>query len=198
MIIFKGKRLRCEWLQHCPENVTVQVLVNSRINADLFLEWGQLFVQSLPQDDARPILLLIWQAAQKLLKSEFFSVFCPACRKAATVENAQAGFRGTGMFPLNKHILQESALAPSKTTERPLPLTSPSPFSKPPDITSTTRQNSDNTSHCPADPRIHQPHSSPCSGIRGAPNLYILGCRGGRIWRNNSQLWMCSWGRDGL
>lgn len=53
VIMFKGKWLRCEWLQQCPENVTVQVSDNGWIN-DVFLEWAQLFVQSLPKDDARP------------------------------------------------------------------------------------------------------------------------------------------------
>lgn len=70
-------------------------------------------------------------AGQKLSRMEFFAVFSRAWAKAATVENAQAGFRGTGMFPLNKDILPETAFAPSKTTERVLPSTLPSSPTRP-------------------------------------------------------------------
>ncbi|KAL2087171.1 hypothetical protein ACEWY4_018230 [Coilia grayii] len=65
-------------------------------------------------------------AGQKLSKMEFFAVFKRTWAKAATVENAQAGFRGTGMFHLNKDIIPETAFVPSKTTERVLPSTVPS------------------------------------------------------------------------
>ena len=41
------------------------------------------------------------------------------------------GSGGTGMFPLNKDILPETAFAPSKTTERVLPSTVPSPPTRP-------------------------------------------------------------------
>ena len=70
-------------------------------------------------------------AGQKLLRMEFFPVFSRAWAKAATVENAQAGFRGMGMFPLNKDVLPETAFAPSKTTERVLPPTLPSLHTRP-------------------------------------------------------------------
>ncbi|KAG5278319.1 hypothetical protein AALO_G00097640 [Alosa alosa] len=189
MIIFKGKRVRSEWLQGCPENTSVRCSDNGWITSDLFLEWGQMFIQSLPKDDPRPHLLLLdghsshvynmefikllksknvhimcypahtthalqpadkalfkslkhhWDqegrkwtrmmAGQKLSRMEFFTVFSRAWAKAATVENAQAGFRGTGMFPLNKDILPETAFAPSKTTERVLPSTLPSSPTRP-------------------------------------------------------------------
>ncbi|KAK0137432.1 hypothetical protein N1851_026357 [Merluccius polli] len=70
-------------------------------------------------------------AGQKLSRMEFFPVFSRAWAKAATVENVQAGFRGTGMFPLNKDVLPETAFAPSKTTERVLPSTLPSLHTRP-------------------------------------------------------------------
>ncbi|XP_039670604.1 uncharacterized protein LOC120567701 [Perca fluviatilis] len=180
-----GDVLRSEWLQGCPENTSVRCSDNGWITSDLFLEWGQMFIQSLPRDDPRPHLLLLdghsshvynlefikllksknvhimcypphtthalqpadkalfkslkhhWDqegrkwtrmmAGQKLSRMEFFAVFSRAWAKAATIENAQAGFRGTGMFPLNKDILPETTFAPSKTTERMLPSTLPSP-----------------------------------------------------------------------
>ena len=42
-----------------------------------------------------------------------------------TVENAQAGFRGTGLFPVNPGAINPSAFAPSRTTERTLDLNGP-------------------------------------------------------------------------
>lgn len=54
MVIFKGKRLRCEWLYGCPEYVAVRVSDNGWINSDLFLKWGQMFTEKLPRDDPRP------------------------------------------------------------------------------------------------------------------------------------------------
>ena len=185
MVIFKAKRLRPEWVCGCPENVAVRISDNGCIKADLFLEWGQMFLQDLPKYDPRPHILLLdghsshvynmdflklmksrnvhimcypphtthalqpadkaffkslkhhWDkegrmwtrlmAGQKLPKTEFFFVFRRAWEKAATVHNAQAGFRGTGMFPLNKEIIPDSVFGPSKTTERALPLTLPDP-----------------------------------------------------------------------
>ncbi|XP_042285066.1 uncharacterized protein LOC121908822 isoform X2 [Thunnus maccoyii] len=62
------------------------------------------------------------RAGLKLPKMEFFSLFNKAWQKTATVENAQAGFRGTGMFPLNKNIVPAEVYAPSTTTERAVPL----------------------------------------------------------------------------
>ncbi|CAM4555686.1 unnamed protein product [Leuciscus chuanchicus] len=189
IIIFKGKRVRSEWLQGCPENTSVRCSDNGWITSDLFLEWGQMFIQSFPRDDPRPHFLLLdghsshvynlefikllksknvhimcypahtthalqpadkalfkslkhhWDqegrkwtrmmAGQKLSRMEFSAVFSRAWAKAATIENAQAGFRGTGMFPLNKDILPETAFAPSKTTERVLPSTLPTPPTRP-------------------------------------------------------------------
>lgn len=49
MIIFKGKHVRSEWLQGCPENTSARCSNNGWIISDLFLEWGQMFIQSLPR-----------------------------------------------------------------------------------------------------------------------------------------------------
>ncbi len=57
-------------------------------------------------------------AGQKLPKTEFFSVFHQAWQKTATVENFQAGFRGTGTFPVIKNIIHDEVYAPSITTQR--------------------------------------------------------------------------------
>lgn len=55
---------------------------------------------------------------RKLLRVEFFSMFARAWRKAATVQTAQAGFRGTGMYPVNPMFLHPEMFEPSQTTER--------------------------------------------------------------------------------
>ena len=57
---------------------------------------------------------------RKLLKAEFFSMFGRAWRRAATVQTAQAGFRGTGMFPVNPMAIHPNVYEPSLTTERAL------------------------------------------------------------------------------
>ena len=54
---------------------------------------------------------------RKLSKSEFFSIFTPAWHMLTTVENAQSGFRKTGICPFNSHILLDSVVSPSFTTE---------------------------------------------------------------------------------
>jgi DDE superfamily endonuclease len=56
---------------------------------------------------------------RSLGKSGFFSILTPAWTKSCTVEIAQSGFRATGIFPLNRNIIPESAFAPSETSERP-------------------------------------------------------------------------------
>lgn len=55
-----------------------------------------------------------------LTKSEFFRVFNPCFEQAMTTEHAQAGFRGTGLFPVNVKAINPVAFAPSRTTERAL------------------------------------------------------------------------------
>ncbi|KAK0134340.1 hypothetical protein N1851_030101 [Merluccius polli] len=176
MVMFKGKRHRAEWLDNRPENAIVRVSDNGWINSQLFLEWGQRFVQQLPKEDARPHVLLLdghyshvfnlqflelmeqnnvhvisypphtthalqpadrslfrslkhhWQelgrkwtrktGGKKLPKQLFFSVFTPAWKKTATVENAQAGFRASGMFPVRMEVIPTELFMPSLTTER--------------------------------------------------------------------------------
>ena len=53
----------------------------------------------------------------KVGKKNFFKIFNPAWERSATVENLQSGFRATGIFPINFHIIPEVAYAPSMTTE---------------------------------------------------------------------------------
>ena len=54
LIIFKGKRLKADWLYQAPPSTLVRVSDNGWINSELMLEWGRLFVKSLPKEDQRP------------------------------------------------------------------------------------------------------------------------------------------------
>ena len=50
-------------------------------------------------------------------KSDFFYVFWPAWHQAMTVANVQAGFRETGIFPVNRHKIHPALLGPSQTRD---------------------------------------------------------------------------------
>ncbi|KAJ8372885.1 hypothetical protein AAFF_G00275890 [Aldrovandia affinis] len=178
MVIFKGKRVRHEWLYGSPDNILVKVSDNGWINTELLIEWGKTFVSELPKDENMPHLLLLdghsshvynmefltymkknyvhvmsypphtthalqpadralfkslkhnWSEAgrrwnrqscgMKLPKLQFFSVFTEAWKKTATVENAQSGFKATGMFPVNINAISADFFIPSTTMERAL------------------------------------------------------------------------------
>jgi len=53
-----------------------------------------------------------------LQRDEFFGIFSVVWQKAATVETAQNGFRSTGLFPVNRSAIPETAFCPSLNTER--------------------------------------------------------------------------------
>jgi len=59
-------------------------------------------------------------AGRKLEKRDFFLVFNQAWDHGITVENAQGGFRGSGLVPWNPKALPPHAYTPSRTTERDL------------------------------------------------------------------------------
>ncbi|KAL2095616.1 hypothetical protein ACEWY4_007764 [Coilia grayii] len=59
MVIFKGKRMKANWLYGVPENTYLRMSDNGWINAELFTEWGHCFLKSLPKDDPQPHLLLV-------------------------------------------------------------------------------------------------------------------------------------------
>ena len=60
-------------------------------------------------------------AGSKMTKEQFFQLFSSACKKSGTVENAQAGFCATGLFPLNRNKVPAKAFLPSMTTDWPDP-----------------------------------------------------------------------------
>lgn len=55
---------------------------------------------------------------KSLGKHGFVSIFTPAWTAACVAETAQAGFRGCGVFPVNRNAVVASAYAPSETSER--------------------------------------------------------------------------------
>ena len=56
-------------------------------------------------------------------RANFFRIFTPSWKNAATVANAQSGFRSTGLFPLDFSAIPKQVFLPSQTTERPLSAT---------------------------------------------------------------------------
>ena len=52
-----------------------------------------------------------------LSKMDFFIVFQPAWRKAMTVANVQAGFRQTGIYPINPCTQDPTLLRPSQAMD---------------------------------------------------------------------------------
>ncbi|XP_048855788.1 uncharacterized protein si:rp71-1d10.8 [Brienomyrus brachyistius] len=71
LIIFKGKRLRAEWLLGSPDNCMVRISENGWINPELFLEWGRQFVAMLPKDDLRPHVLLLDGHSSRVFNLDF-------------------------------------------------------------------------------------------------------------------------------
>jgi transposase-like protein len=57
-------------------------------------------------------------AGRKLEKKEFFKIFTPVWQRSMNVELAQAGFRATGLFPVNIRAVPDNAYEPSTVTER--------------------------------------------------------------------------------
>lgn len=57
-------------------------------------------------------------AGQKLEKKDFFLVFNKAWDYGITIENAQGGFRGSGLFPICLDAIPSHAFNPSATSER--------------------------------------------------------------------------------
>jgi len=55
------------------------------------------------------------------VEHQFFQLFQQVWPRAASVETAQNGFRATGLFPVNRAAIPETAFAPSRCTERQLP-----------------------------------------------------------------------------
>lgn len=74
LIIFKGKRLRADWLFGSPNNTHLRMSDNGWINAELFTEWGKWFVQSLPLNDPRPHLLFVDGHASHVYNIDFLNI----------------------------------------------------------------------------------------------------------------------------
>ena len=51
--------------------------------------------------------------AKKLSKVAFFSLFVPAWNKAVTVRIIQAGFRKTGIWPVNRSVISDDSMGPA-------------------------------------------------------------------------------------
>ena len=60
---------------------------------------------------------------QVISRLNFSDVFTPTWEKSMTHANLKSGFRATGIYPFNPHIIPEEAFAPSTATEQPPPNT---------------------------------------------------------------------------
>ena len=74
LIIFKGKRMKADWLFGAPENAFLRMSDNGWINTELFTEWGKFFLRSLPKDDPRPYLLLVDGHSSHVYNIEFLNL----------------------------------------------------------------------------------------------------------------------------
>ncbi len=55
-----------------------------------------------------------------LTKADFFSVFWPAFKDAMSVAGIQAGFRHTGIYPVNFDAVDKDKMGPSSVTDMPM------------------------------------------------------------------------------
>ena len=74
LVIFKGKRMKADWLFGAPEHTFLRMSDNGWINTELFTEWGKFFLQSLPKDDPRPHLLLVDGHSSHVYNIEFLNL----------------------------------------------------------------------------------------------------------------------------
>lgn len=74
LIIFKGINVRNEWMNESLENLCVRASDNGWITAELFIEWGEMFVAQLQKDDSRPHLLLIDGQSSHVFNLSFLSL----------------------------------------------------------------------------------------------------------------------------
>jgi len=61
LVIFRGVRLKPEWLDGLPKDFTVTLRMsdNGWITKELFLAWAELFIAQLPKDDPLPHILFL-------------------------------------------------------------------------------------------------------------------------------------------
>lgn len=107
-------------------------------------------------------------------RSDFFSIFTAAWSRAASVENAQSGFRSAGLFPVDSAVVKSIVFMPSRTTDRPLETvpTTDSPSTQrlsEADVTITTVSHDAN----PSEPEVSvaADHSSISPDVAAAGNL---------------------------
>lgn len=58
MIIFKGQRVKPEWCVGSPEKTIVRCSKNGWITSELLIQWAEMFLQVIPDDGLKRILLL--------------------------------------------------------------------------------------------------------------------------------------------
>lgn len=118
MIIMKGERMKPEWLDDLPQDVaiTLRLSENGRINKDLFLAWGELFVAQLPKDGLPHILLMDGHGSHvynmkfmQLMKQHNVNVWCLPTHTTHWLQPA-----GRSLFRSLKHHWMEEGLKLSR------------------------------------------------------------------------------------
>jgi hypothetical protein len=73
-----------------------------------------------------------YQTGQKVCKENFLLPLSEAWTRSFTPENIKAGFRKTGVYPLDPNVIPAEAIAPSKETsiQAPGPVDLPSPLKR--------------------------------------------------------------------
>jgi len=84
-VIMKGKRMKPEWLDGQPPDVSITLRMsdNGWITKELFMQWAELFVAQLPKDDLPHVLFLDGHGSHvynldflKLMKEHNVHVWC--------------------------------------------------------------------------------------------------------------------------
>lgn len=75
-----------------------------------------------PFQNSKDTLLADWcksNPGRTMLIHDMAPIICRALENAATERNVKAGFRATGIYPLDRQIVQEIDFMPAETTDRP-------------------------------------------------------------------------------
>ncbi|KAI4800022.1 hypothetical protein KUCAC02_016559 [Chaenocephalus aceratus] len=74
MIIFKGKRMKAEWLFGAPKNTFVKMSDNGWIDSDLFTEWGNRFCKAFQKMIHDPICSLLMVTPSHVYNIDFLNM----------------------------------------------------------------------------------------------------------------------------
>lgn len=71
LVIFKAKRIKCEWLFNMPSDTILRASDTGWITSDQLVDWGRQFVSKLDKTDPRPHVLLLDGHSSHVYNPEF-------------------------------------------------------------------------------------------------------------------------------